>query len=357
MIVKTLQLTNFRSYDNFKIDFSDKINIIIGNNGVGKTNLVEAIYYLSLGRSFKNVSDKVLIKNNASTAFIKLAVINDALTHEIRCYIDKKGKKITFNDKPVVRLSDLNKIMNAVIFVPNDVNFFKDSPRVRRQYFDVCIAKYANEYLYCLSAHRKILKERNELLKLKDTDLLRLEIVTNQLIEVSQSIVKFRLNYINEINAVLTKIIKAISNKNMVVKIIYRPFAELNNDFVENATKMYQESTNLDLITKTTNVGIHREDFIALKDGVNINEIASQGETRIIVLALKLCQYFMFKDKKEKPIIILDDVLSELDDEHQKSLLVFLQKLEQVFITSTKWSYKATNVSIYEINNHVITRR
>jgi len=355
MIISSIQLKNFRGYYSLKLDFSSGINVFVGKNAQGKTNLLEAIHYLSFAKSFKGVEDSELIKKESSRAVINAVMLENNIKTKIDLQIDEKGKKILINDKGITKLSSLNKVANVIIFDPRDVEIFHGSPKNRREYMDINISKLNPIYSEVMYRFDTLLKERNEILKQEKINSDQLEIITDQLINEEKEIIKMRTEFIGELNDVISKIVSKLKGKDEKVKVVYFPFNKLNDDYLETSRKMYKDNLENDLKRKATNIGIHREDFIVNLNNRNIAISGSQGENRLVAIALKLSPYFLVKDKSKHPIIALDDVMSELDLNHQKKLINFLRKLEQVFITST--NLKIDNASIYEIDNHHAIRR
>lgn len=355
MIVRNLVLRNFRNYDFVKAEFEPGLNIIVGENAVGKTNLVEAIYFLSLARSFRTSECGELIKNKRPFSTIEASVEQDTIKRDIVALLASSCKKFTCNDKPIRKLSDLSKLINVIVFEPKDTLMFSDSPMVRRNYIDVNLSKKSPVYLENLMIFEKLLRERNSILKNEQIDEIQLNVVTEQLINVQDSICKYRQAYVNEINSVLSKIITKLKGETEKAELIYLPFVKMDDNFKNSCARVYKQNLESDIKHKATQCGIHREDIKLILNGKSIAEQGSQGENRISVIALKLAPYFLIEEKGKKPVVILDDVLSELDDEHKKRLITFVSKLEQVFITTTKTNIK--DASIYEVSEHNVKRR
>ena len=355
MIVTKLILRNFRNYERLEVRFDPKLNVIVGDNASGKTNIVEAIHFLSLARSFRTSETSELIKYERQFATIEARVEEDTIHKDIVAVITPSSKKITCNKKPVRKISELSNLINVIVFEPKDALMFSDSPLVRRNFLDINLSKKSPVYLENLMSFDKLLKERNSLLKEDDVDLTQLDVVTNQLIEVEETLCKYRQAYVNEINNILSKIIVNIKGTKEEAHLEYYPFVKVDGEFKDRATRAYERNKESDIRHKVTQLGIHREDMKMILNGKDISTHGSQGENRIAVIALKLCPYFLIEDKNKKPIIVLDDAMSELDKIHQERLLKFLEKLEQVFITSTKLTVK--NASVYEVKKANITRR
>ena len=336
MIIKKLELHNYRNYTNKQFEFKPGINVIIGENGVGKTNIVEAIYYLSLARSFRGVDDVDLIKYNMDYASISLKIQFGNLTRDITTIISHNGREVMMNNKPIERISDLAKTINVILFEPEDVMLFKGSPKGRRNFLDISLVKHTESYLSAISRYNKVLKERNEVLKQEKIDKTLLDTTTEMLIKAAAPIVQYRESYLKDINDILNKITRALTGVHAHVEIIYHPFVANDENYETNARNAFNKALETDLKHKATSIGIHREDFSINLFDKDIATFGSQGQNRLVALALKLSPYFLIEDKDKRPIVVLDDVMSELDEKHQTILIKFLKKFEQVFITGTK---------------------
>ena len=356
MIIKSLTLRNFRNYDYAKVEFDPKLNVIIGDNAAGKTNLVEAIYFLSLARSFRTSETSDLIKNKRQFSEIEALVEQDTINKDIVALMTSSSKKFVCNDKPIRKLSDLSKLINVIVFEPKDTLMFSDSPLVRRNFLDINLSKKSPIYLENLMVFEKLLRERNAILKSDIVDKIQLKIVTDQMIDVEETICKYRAAYVNEINNILSKLITKLKGENQTAQLVYMPFMKIDDKFKLSCARAYENNIESDVKHRMTQLGIHREDIKMILNGKDISEQGSQGENRIAVIALKVAPYFLIEDKAQKPIVILDDVMSELDDDHKKRLLTFVREdLEQVFITTTKTNIK--DASVYEVSQHIVTRR
>ena len=307
MQIKNISLKNFRNHSYRNFDFSNNLNVITGENAVGKTNIVEAIYYLSLGRSFRANEDSELIKRNHERAEINATISEGELTRKIKVNITKNGRAILINGKNISKLSELSKCVNVILFQPKDVMLFSGPPR-----------------------------DRNDLLKSEKVDRTLLDVTTEMLVKLSGSIISYRQMYVKDINDILNKITRALTGVKETFEVKYYPFVPYDADFNENAKKAFKRAEEGDFKHKQTSIGVHREDISISLNGRDIATFGSQGENRIAALALKLSPYFLIEDKDKKPIIVLDDVMSELDQKHQERLIKFLRKFNQVFITATK---------------------
>ena len=348
MIIKSLKLVNFRNYSDLECDFTNGINFIYGNNASGKTNLVESIYCLSIARSFRTNISSNLINNKNKQAYIKTKIDFNGSNKCVEIIFSDVGKTISIDGKKVSKLSELNKITNCIYFIPKDVDLLRDSPKERRFFLNVNVSKENSAYLEEMASYEKLLKERNNLLKSEKVNLNLLDVVTNQMISLSKNIYYKRKSYIDKLNVKFKDIYNKISGNASNAKVIYLPFIKESDDYESLAKTAYKNSLENDLKNKITGIGIHKEDFFVVMNGKNLAKFGSQGENRMAVLALKICPYFLIDDEKLKPVVILDDVLSELDKTHEKMLLNFLNNINQVFVTSTK-KYEINNATYYQV--------
>ena len=342
MIVKTLSLKEFRNHDYLTYQFSPGLNIITGPNGVGKTNIVEALYYLSVAKSFRINDSEGLVKKGKSNGEIYAEIAEGNITRKIRVVLTPNDHQIFINNKPS-RVLELAKVVNVILFEPKDVLLFRDSPRARRNFLDVSLSKKSFSYLENITRYNKVLKERNELLKSENVDKTLLDTTTEMLVKLSSMIVTYRQMYVKDINDILNKITRALTGEENQLEIIYKPFIENSVDFQSKALEAFKKAEEGDLRRKVTSIGVHREDFSVNLNGRDIGEYGSQGENRLAALALKLSPYFLIEDRDKRPIIVLDDVMSELDQNNRLRLIAFLKKFEQVFITATRLEVDGAN--------------
>ncbi len=336
MLIKKITLKNFRNHTFLSFDFSSRLNALSGPNAIGKTNVAEAIYYLSLGHSFRTDEDVSLIQKNTDRAEIEATITEGELTRKIKVVITKLGRMITINGKNISKLSDLAKCVNVILFQPKDVSLFGGPPKDRRSFIDISISKKSTVYLDYLSRYDKVLKERNNLLKSEKVDQTLLDVTTELMVKLSGSIISYRQMYVQDINNILNKITRSLTGGKGTFELKYYPFVPYDANYSVNAKNAFVKAEENDIKRKMTSIGIHREDLSMSYNGRDIATFGSQGENRIASLALKLSPYFLIEDKDKKPIIVLDDVMSELDQTHQEKLIKFLRKFNQVFITGTK---------------------
>lgn len=355
MFITHLELKNFRNYQTLDVRFDDGINFIEGNNGSGKTNIVEAIHFLSLAKSWRTNDSSALIRNGEKATLIRAEIKESELHRVIEILITAKGKKITINGKPAKRLSELSKMVNVILFAPEDIDIFKGSPSNRRNFLDVALSKQSLDYFSLIGKYARLLQERNAVLKSPKPDSIHIDVLTKQMIEVSEPIARYRRVYVEELNKTLSKIGSELYGQNREMTIVYKPFIKAA-DYKEVATKAYAKSLENDLFHKSTSVGIHREDFSLLLDGHDISLYGSQGENRLAAIALKLTPFFLIEDEDKKPITVLDDVYSELDVIHSERLANLIRNLGQVFVTGTRTKIKeATTIAVF--NNNATRRK
>lgn len=351
MNIKEVKLINFRSYSDITINFHKGINYFYGDNASGKTNLVEAIYYFAYTKSFRTSDDKILKKQNKEYCYLKANFERFGCDNNIEIALPPVGKRIVVNNKKIYKLSELNKYLNIVYFIPEDVNLLKDPPKIRRNYLDMVISKIDSNYLDKILDYLKILKERNSLLKQEYVDEELLVVINRKFAELNNSIYKIRVEFIRKINNVLPEIFNRLFLKEIKAKIHYKSiFKEFNN--INEIYEFLNKQKETEMRYKVSLYGIHKDDFNLIVDGKDIGKCGSQGENRLSIICLKMVNYFL-TEGDDKPIIILDDVLSELDKKHENSLIEFLKELEQVFITSTK-RIEVDGVHYYKVNNSTV---
>ena len=335
MYIRNLNLTNFRNYDELSVTFSNQTNIIIGKNAQGKTSILESLYILGLTKSHRGNKDRDVIKTNTEYAKINSLINLNDRDIELDIVISKIGKKAKYNQIELEKLSEYIGILNVVMFAPEDLELIKGNPTTRRKFLDLEIGQISKEYLYSLLNYRKILKQRNDLLKgmqlNKDKDMMLLDILTDQLISYLEDIVSHRKEFISKINHYTNKIYKYLANSKENLKIKYLPSIQ------SNYKKEFVSKYKYDIITGTTNLGSHRDDIELYLDNHSVKTHSSQGEMRSSVLSVKLALIdYIYEYKKDYPVLLLDDVLSELDEERQNNLINYIQNKTQNFITSTE---------------------
>lgn len=355
MNIQTIELTSFRGYEHLVLSFEKGLNVLVGENGAGKTNLAEAISFLSLARSFRTNEDRELKKEGAN--FAKLTGRFDVAKKnlQVEMILSSKGKKIRINGHDVQKLSELVSQCHVITFQPKDTFLFDSAPSERRRVMNVEISRKSFSYLNDLNRYEKILTERNNLLKAEQVNRMQLDVLTDLLIDVSERLEQKRQVFFQELEPALQEVYRRISLTPKQLTLKYQSYVPLQN-FKEQAKEAFSKALESDLRYRMTTIGSHRVDFTCELNGREISSSGSQGEKRLVALMLKLAFYQMVKEQDNKPILILDDVLSELDEEHQRNLLHEVAKYEQVILTTTDWK-KEEKATIYDVVHHKVTRR
>ena len=330
MVIKKICLENFRNYEKQEINLNNNINVFYGNNAQGKTNILEALYYSAIGRSFRTHKDAELIKMEKDSAKINVFYEKNNKDNEIEIILNKNEKKnIKLNKIKVNKNSELLGNLNIVIFSPDDIIILKQAPSLRRKFLDILISQLKPNYVHVLSEYNKILEQRNALLKSKKIEMI--DIWNEQLASMAEKVYNYRKMYIDKLYEKMLKIHPMVTNNKENIKIVYKTKFKNKEDFV----KKLEENFNLDLYKGYTSIGPHRDDFeIYINDNL-LNIYGSQGQHRTAILSLKIAEMEIFKDETlENPVLLLDDVTSELDLERIK--LIFSKIMDyQVFITCT----------------------
>ena len=338
MYISSIRLRNYRNYENQIIRFDKGMNIIIGNNGEGKTNLLESIYLLSTTRSHRVDDNRELIRFDSEFGSVEGNVVLNSRNFRISVVVHKKGKTLMINNNPVRKNSEFIGKLNAVLFAPDDMNLFDDSPKIRRRLFDIEIGKLYSVYMYSLSNYLKYLKERNNYLK-GNVDRLMLETLTEIMYEPQIQIIKERNVFINRINKYLAIYYSQISGEEHDLRIEYRSvILEKENEELmkQQLEKLYENIRERDIYLKQTNTGIHREDYVFYLDDRDVSMYCSQGQKRTVILALKMAVVQIIYDiRKEYPVLLLDDLFSELDSTRRYNVLKMLPSSIQTIITTT----------------------
>ncbi len=332
MIIKEIKLSNYRNFNDLKVEFNPKINVFYGKNGCGKTNLVEAIYYSSIARSFRKIDDSTLIKINEKSFVINSKFVINGIKKDIDIEYSHDFKKILLNSHPLNKISSLAKIIKIIYFYPKDVLLLKESPKSRRDFLNQSISLNNDQYLDDLIKYNYYLKERNKELKKDIPDDILLDVYLEKMSSLALNIYSYRKKYFEEIEEYLNYIFNKITLSNKKLKLHYLSFIDDITNYKEVYFKKIKDLINEDKIKKTTSKGIHLEDFYISLDDKNVSKYGSQGENRMVILSLKLTSYFL--NKNEPPIVILDDVLSELDEKNKNNFLNLLNEFNQVFITN-----------------------
>ncbi|GAA4154456.1 DNA replication and repair protein RecF [Chryseobacterium ginsenosidimutans] len=338
MNIKKLSLYNFKNHSEKKFEFSPQINCFVGNNGVGKTNILDALHYLSVGKSFLGNTDTNNIKIDEDFFTIDAEIQNDDSEDTIRISQPKEAKKIIKkNDKSYDRMADHIGYLPSVMISPYDSNLISDSGESRRKFLDSMISQTDSEYLFDLIQYQKTVQQRNALLKYfaknRVWDKDSLEIYDDPITRFGTKIFIKRRNFVEKLNPIVTNFYHIISGGKETVSVLYESHL-LENSF-EN---LLQESLEKDRMLTYTSKGIHKDDLLFEMDSVLIKKIGSQGQQKSFLISLKLAQMSLIKELTNKtPILLLDDIFDKLDDSRVSQLieLVNQENFGQIFITDT----------------------
>lgn len=332
--IKQLKLLNFRCHRMKELSFLPKVNIIKGKNASGKTSVVEAIHCLGFGKSYKTNSNVEMISIGVENSVIQADITKNNKADNILLVITPNGKTIERNNKPYPRLSDYLGYFNVVVFSQEDYRIIKGTPRERRGFLDLNISQFSLEYLNSLINYRKILKQRNEMLKMiaekQSRDYILLKTLTEQLIKVGKVIIHERKRFVAQINPLLTLKTKQISLGKEEGMILYTPNTE-----AEELERTFLKKEASEIMMQTTLFGPHRDDFQIIVNNQKAEAYASQGQQRTLLLAAKLALTDLLGEKETPLIVILDDVFSELDNNRQNQILEMINNKYQIFITTT----------------------
>lgn len=369
MKIKNLELKNYRNYDHLEIKFGSGLNIIIGNNAQGKTNILESIYTLALTKSYLSINDKNLIKFGEEFFKIKADVYTKESNKNLEILFNENLKRLKINDKEIKKYSEYISNLVVVLFSPDNIRMLKEGPIARRKYLNIELSQLNKEYLQLVNDYNNIIKQRNEYLKLISNNAYYneqyLEIIDNKYVDLSIKIYDYRNNYINEINKEISKIFKSLTSKNnLFVKYISNiDYDEDKNIMKDKMLYKLKKNFEKEKLYKMTLIGPNRDDFHFYLNDKNISLYGSQGQLRLSILSLKFSEIKIFKKVlNENPIVLLDDIFSELDIQKRNKIIKYLNKDIQTIITTTDIkmidSKILHNSNIYKIKNgEIINKR
>jgi len=341
MYLKNIYVSHFRNYDDFHISFQPSMNIIYGNNAQGKTNLLEAIYVLGMTKSHRSFIDNTLIQKNESTAYLKGTVVFQEQSETLELGISKTKKLLKIDHNEIKKMSDYISHMNLIIFYPEDLDLIKGGPALRRRFMNLELSQLYATYLDVLNDYNKLLKMRNDCLKQyvkgEYVDESYLSILDQYFTNKAELIYRMRKKFVDKLTQYVPEIFEDISgltgfslnyhtNIDLLSKVSYQ------EQLLEKLKKHHETEKRLGV----TLVGPHKDDLEFLLNGNHLKLYGSQGQQRMAVLALKLAEIHLFQDyKKETPILLLDDVFSELDFNKRNNLLKHINHNTQTIITTT----------------------
>ena len=345
MKLTNLQLQNFRNYESVQLEFTDGVHVFIGENAQGKTNLMESIYALAMTKSHRTTNDKELIGWNKEFATIKGTVEKTATKTNLELQFSKKGKIAKVNFLEQKRLSSYLGNLNVILFAPENLTLVKGSPQNRRKFVDMELGQMSSLYLYDLVEYNRVLKQRNTYLKQlaikkKQPDEY-LDVLSEMLSELASKIVFHRLDFMKQLEALAIPIHDQLSLGREKFSVSYQATIPLEDGLTPSQMKeiymnQFKKNQTREADQATTLIGPHRDDLIFYLNEVPVQTYGSQGQQRSTVLSLKLAEIELMKlSTGEYPLLLLDDVLSELDDDRQTHLIKTIENKVQTFITTT----------------------
>lgn len=344
MHVKELSLTHYRNYEELKLSFDPTIHLFIGDNAQGKTNILEAIYVLALAKSHRTSKDKEWVSWEKDFAVIKGVIEKRHSTVPLELQISAKGKKAKVNRIEQKKLSDYIGVLNVVMFAPEDLELVKGSPQVRRRFIDMEMGQISSIYLHYLAHYNKIVQQRNALLKdwnKRKENRSMVDVFTLQLIEVATKILLKRAHFVERLQQWAEPIHQRITNGKEKLHINYIYSTPIHKEMTEKEinetlTEKFDKIREQEETRGSTLIGPHRDDLQFAVNGMNVQTFGSQGQQRTTALSLKLAEIELIKAEiGEYPILLLDDVLSELDDHRRSHLIEAIQNRVQTFVTNT----------------------
>lgn len=341
MIVRKINLINFRNYNKISISFAKKLNIFIGDNAQGKTNILESIYFLALTKSYRT-ADTNLIKKDSESLKVKGEIKDNSVYKSMTVELSNTGKKVKINNNEIKKISDYITNLNVILISPEDINILQGTPAERRNFLNIELSQLSKNYIKKYNEFNRILKIRNNYLKMlyksSNTDMRYLQSVTENIIEREIDIYSERKNFIDKLNDNISNIYEDITGiKNF--KILYETNVDLGNFSKEsirnNLEKKYNSNLNKEIENGMTLYGPHRDDIQFMIESDDIKLYGSQGQQKVAIIALKLSEIAIFKEMTDTyPIILLDDIFSELDVKTRNKLINYINGDMQVIITS-----------------------
>ena len=354
MYIEKIKLNNFRNYEELELNLNKNINIIYGNNAQGKTNILESIFLSSFGKSFRTNKEKEMIRFGQDKSLIDIFFQKKDRDGKIRIEIGNK-KQISLNGIKIKKLSELLGNINIVIFTPDDINILKEGPAKRRRFLDMLIGQLRPNYVYSLNMYLKTIEQRNNYLRQireENKPENMLEIWDEKLAEYGEKIFLYRKDFIDKILNKINEIHKNITGEKEKIKIEYISNCEQREEYL----KLLKERRKLDIIKGYTTKGIHRDDFIVYINDNDVSIYGSQGQNRTAVLSLKISELQVVRDEiGEYPILLLDDFMSELDEERRKNFLNNIRNTQVILTATDKIELEELEDSLFNVKEGVVT--
>ena len=350
MRINKIYLQDFRNYEKQSINLNKNINIFYGENAQGKTNIIEAIFLCSIGKSYRAKKDSEMIKLEKDNSIVEIEYEKSDRDGKIKIELGKR-KNIYLNGIKLKKLSELLGNINIVIFTPDDIEILKGGPQNRRKFLDIMISQLRPNYMHILNLYLKTLEQRNNYLrqiKEQNEDESLLEIWDEKLVEYAIRIYKYREEFIEKISEKIKSIHKEITNNKEDIEIIYKTECKNKEDYFN----LLKQRHKLDIIKGYTTKGIHRDDFEILINNKEISTYGSQGQHRTAVLSLKISELQVIYDEiGEYPILLLDDFMSELDKSRRANLLKYMNNTQVIITCTENFETENTNFSEFNVKN------
>jgi len=369
VIINQILLKNYRNYENSKINFCKNINVIIGENAQGKTNILESIYFLAITKSYRTNDDNNLIKFGKNNFKISAKINDDEVPKNIIITLNQNKKSIFINNNEIKKIYDFIGILNVIMMAPDDLEIIKGSPAIRRNTLNIELSKLSKVYIQKYNEYNKILKIRNDYLKVLMTSSIAdhryLDIITDNLIDRAIYIYRERKKIIDDINKIITDIYKDITTIEGL-KLKYIPnieFSDYEVDSIRNHMReIYCKHRQREINIGMTLYGPHRDDFEFQIEENNIKIFGSQGQQKTALISFKLSLLEVCKSRlNKKPILLLDDIFSELDSKRKNKLIKYIKRAGQVIITTNDIKYinkkNLVDAKIFEIKNKKIIEK
>lgn len=339
MYLKNLKLWNFRSYETLDLNLQNGITVLLGENGVGKTNVVEAIYLLCTGKSHRNNREGDLIKLNTDWARVRAENIKRDGTHTVDMVIAKSQKKrILVNGLAISKTSEMLGHVSGVIFSPEDLNLVKEGPSERRRFMNIELSQVSRAYFYALAEYNKVLEQRNKLLALGGGND-SLAVWDTLLAQKAVPIIKARREFCQKLSPIAEKNHFYLSGEKEKLSCKYKSNVD-SDDIFDQMMQLLEDSHEMDMRRGFTTYGPHKDDIIIRLGEIDLRYFGSQGQQRTATLALKLSELELMRDDLgEYPILLLDDVLSELDEKRQKALLNKIKDVQTIITVAQPVEY------------------
>lgn len=340
MKIESIELKDWRNFESSSFQFSPGINFVFGPNGFGKTNLLESIAYLSFARSFRHSQDKDLIRNSCTKAYVCGIFTSESerYTKKVEAIIAPRGKQINVDEKKMRTLSSFVGTVLTKVFEPKSVFLFKDEPSERRKLMDETLCSIDPKYLYSLQRYKKVLRERNQALATQADEEV-MAVLTNELVRVAYPIIQARIELVKDLNSNGNNYFQNLFDTQSKLRFTYKTSTVVDDDsstYTQQMLNLFDRKKSYERIRRATLIGPHRDDLVAYLDDRPLGTHGSQGQNRLASLAVTLALARLVKEQsKDDPILILDDVLSDLDKDKQQKLLDTVRSFQQVIISGS----------------------